>query len=360
MNAGVRARGAWALASSLVAAGCGSGSSAPNAPDQTEVVAPGIAPRLTLSSVVPAVGDRSAISFEWGAVPGASQYLLEIGRSSGATDVGVLETGSQASFTWNPAPVGSFFFRLRGRNAAGAGPPSGELQVDSPDPRDVIVGLFLGQGPLRTSSGNVGCFRPGTMSGWRRGTNLRIIASTGLNSTQMRGVEEAARQMEAATDGQLTATILRTEESNPLPSFNDITVAALSDETVNTLCRAVAGGCAIADRAGEFGTMRVVVRQGANDVTTAHEIGHAALGLCHMQAMPPDFGVNPIMSVAPDGNYHGRFGRLTEVELEAVKAVYAAGLRPGAALSDFRRAGLVSPILENASAHAGPGSLIVQ
>jgi hypothetical protein len=350
-----------ALASLLQGVGCGSGSSTPSAPDEPVAVAPQVATRLSLSSVVPAVGDRSAISFEWGAVPGASGYVLEIGRSSGATDVGVLETGSpQPSFTWTPAPVGSFFFRMRGRNAAGTGPASGEIHVDSPDPRDVIVGLFLGQGPLRTSSGNVGCYRPGTMSGWRRGTNLRIIASTGLNSTQMRGVEEAARQMEAATDGQITATILRTDESNPLPSFNDITVAALSDETVNTLCRAIAGGCAIADRAGEFGTMRVVVRQNANDQTTAHEIGHAALGLCHMQAMPPDFGVNPLMSVAPDGNYHGRLGRLTEVELEAVKAVYAAGLRPGAVLSDFRRAGLVSPTLENASAHTGPGSLIVQ
>jgi hypothetical protein len=350
MNAGVRARGVWALASLVAAAGCGSGSSAPNAPDQPEVVAPRIAPRLTLSSVVPAVGDRSAISFEWGAVPGASQYVLEIGRSSGATDLGVLDTGSQASFTWN----------LRGRNAAGTGPVSGELQVDSPDPRDVIVGLFLGQGPLRTSSGNVGCFRPGMMSGWRRGTTLRIIASTSLNATQMRGVEEASRQMEAATDGQLRATILRTDETNPLPSFNDITVAVLPDETVNTLCRAVAGGCAIADRAGEFGTMRVVVRQSANDQTTAHEIGHAALGLCHMQAVPPDFGVNPIMSVAPDGHYHGRLGRLTDVELEAVRAVYATDLRPGAGLSDFRQAGLVSPILESASARAGPAWLIVQ
>ena len=68
----------------------------------------------------------------WGAPPGSqpTSYVIEAGSTSGASNITVFDTGSAATgLTVNNVPPGTYFVRVRGRDAAGNGPASNEVTV---------------------------------------------------------------------------------------------------------------------------------------------------------------------------------------------------------------------------------------
>ena len=81
----------------------------------------------TLTSAV----SGSVVSLSWGAATGATSYVIDAGSVSGAADIGSFPMGGATSFS-GPAPPGTYFVRIRGVNAAGAGPPSNEVVVTVP------------------------------------------------------------------------------------------------------------------------------------------------------------------------------------------------------------------------------------
>jgi hypothetical protein len=71
-----------------------------------------------------------AVTFAWGAAAGATDYVAEAGSAPGLANLivaAVSGTGGTAM-----APSGTFFVRLRPRNACGVGPASNEVMVVVP------------------------------------------------------------------------------------------------------------------------------------------------------------------------------------------------------------------------------------
>jgi glucose/arabinose dehydrogenase len=69
-----------------------------------------------------------AVSLSWGAVENASGYVIEIGTSSGGTDISVPVSASTTAVSGAP-PSGTYFVRLRAQNACGLGVPSNQVTV---------------------------------------------------------------------------------------------------------------------------------------------------------------------------------------------------------------------------------------
>ena len=128
----------WLVAVSLAlwSVGCGSGTPTTPTPTSSPSPAPSPAPTppsCTLpaapTSLVASVSG-SRLSFTWSGPASSSTYVyvIGIGRSSGASDVDSksVDTGA-TSFAWTPAPTGTYFSRVRARNACGTGPASNEV-----------------------------------------------------------------------------------------------------------------------------------------------------------------------------------------------------------------------------------------
>jgi hypothetical protein len=95
----------------MLAVGAGSCSASPQVPAGLEVSVAG--PTVTLS---------------WAESPGAMAYLIEAGSAAGKADLAILNAGSKTSFTVD-APPGTYYVRLRGRNACGTSDASTEMVV---------------------------------------------------------------------------------------------------------------------------------------------------------------------------------------------------------------------------------------
>jgi hypothetical protein len=67
-------------------------------------------------------------SFSWPAAPGAASYVLEAGASPGSASLASLNVGAATGFSAT-ASAGTYYVRVRGVNACGAGAPSPEATV---------------------------------------------------------------------------------------------------------------------------------------------------------------------------------------------------------------------------------------
>ena len=89
-----------------------------------------------------ALGRRSIGAGGMNAVPGADQYIVEVGRSAGASDV-VVETVTTTSRQLSSLPTGELFLRVKAKNSVGTGAASPDFTLTVPDLKDVIEALFL-------------------------------------------------------------------------------------------------------------------------------------------------------------------------------------------------------------------------
>ena len=295
-------------------------------------------------SITPEIGRPNAVNFV--AVGGtlADRFQIEVGSTSGASDLGVFSFGAQKdnTFTWTPAPVGTLFARARAENAAGSSPWTQETKMLSVDPRHVIDALFLGQGPLQADV--PGCYQGGgAMKGWPPGTSISILVSSSLTEAQFAQVQRFASQLPVVTQGTLRATVRRSSQAGPTTEGdNEITIAVLPEQQVTAQCRGYSA-CAYGILSGHFlDHVSILVKEGVladNAWILPHELGHAALGLCHMHG--PD-GLKPASIMTGSGLFN-RPDEMEPMTLKAVEAVHKAGLTPGANRAQFVAAGLVDP-----------------
>jgi hypothetical protein len=91
--------------------------------------APGAPTGLTLTG-----NSGGTVSFVWGASSGSpTTYIVEAGSTSGAANLANSDLGSNATaFTATSVGRGTYFVRMRGKNACGTGAPSNELVVVVP------------------------------------------------------------------------------------------------------------------------------------------------------------------------------------------------------------------------------------
>jgi predicted phage tail protein len=77
--------------------------------------------------------NASAVTLAWDAASGATSYVIEVGSHSGATDLLISDTGhTSTSFTARGVAGGTYFVRVRARNACGTGDRSNEVVVNIP------------------------------------------------------------------------------------------------------------------------------------------------------------------------------------------------------------------------------------
>ena len=87
--------------------------------------APGPPPSLAFTVAGPVVSltwNRPAVGF-------STSYLVEAGNGPGQSNVVVFDTGTPATTLTATAPVGTYYVRVRARNACGAGLPSNEVVI---------------------------------------------------------------------------------------------------------------------------------------------------------------------------------------------------------------------------------------
>lgn len=72
----------------------------------------------------------STVTLVWGAASGQpSSYVLEAGSRAGAADLVVSDVGSATSTTATNVGAGTYFVRVRARNACGTGAASNEIAI---------------------------------------------------------------------------------------------------------------------------------------------------------------------------------------------------------------------------------------
>ena len=186
----------------LLMASCGGGSSSPT---PTASLA---SPTSLSVTIVPEVGNGNTATFAWTPASGSQSQSLEIGRSSGATDVAVISLGPSAStHTQGGLPVGVLYARVLASGSSGQkSSPSNEVLVGSYDARQIIDAAFFALGSLAVA-GNAGCARGGqVMDGFPTGTTMRIEGTTTLTADQATGLRDTAAQIGALTQGDQAAT----------------------------------------------------------------------------------------------------------------------------------------------------------
>lgn len=323
----------------ILLSGCGG--SAPSAPVL------GSAGGLS-ATVVLEVGNKNTATFAWTSGVGQGQ-TLEIGRSSGASDVAAIELGpAVTTHTQTALPIGVLYARVVATAGGTRAAPSNEVLVGSYDPRQIIDAALLGSGPLAVGD-NQGCARFGSvMDGFPLGTKLTIQGTTTLSVEQMTALRDTAAQVAALTAGNDSAEVVLvadpgSRDSNP--GQDRMLIRAATQAEVLEQCRCTnCVGCASSYFRGSTKTgmfIQVLSTNGAP--TVAHEIGHG-VGFCHIINAA---GINPpmTMGVTTDGLFspNGRLSKIDPVLATAMATAYKAGLKPGDPRPRFLSAGLVPP-----------------
>jgi hypothetical protein len=93
----------------------------------------------------------SSFTLQWTGIAGALAYVIEAGSSSGGTDLAVLDTGTNANSYTGTAPAGTYYTRVRARNACGSSGVSNEvvftIAAGPPGPGSGFTGQWLGLSP---------------------------------------------------------------------------------------------------------------------------------------------------------------------------------------------------------------------
>ena len=100
---------------------CGTGPASPDAMVAVGCSAPGPASPLTASVA------GSQVTLHWNAAPGATDFIVEAGTSSGSANVATIPAGGTSLVA--QAPAGTYYVRVRPRNACGSGWWSNEVVV---------------------------------------------------------------------------------------------------------------------------------------------------------------------------------------------------------------------------------------
>lgn len=216
---------------------------------------------------------------------------------------------------------------------------------------DVIEALFLGSGPLTLADGSHACPFTDYWKGFPRGTTVTVRVSSTVSEKVREAIKQALRQVPEATNGAIEATFELTEEANPMPGPNEVTLTFHPDP-VSQGC-IFDRGCIIhrfesKDRPGIFRSGRAVQAPDLPVNDYVHDVvGHGVIGMCHIDGKRICGAEKSLMSRGP-GVYSGETAvALTPLDISAAKAVFASPLSPGASRDDFIRHRLIDPALKD-------------
>ena len=245
-------------------------------------------------------------------------------------------------------------------NLAPGGAAGAMAAEDPPSPpgavaenADVIEALFLGSGPLTPADGSHACPLTDYWKGFPRGTTVKVRLSTTVSEKVREAIEQALLQVPEATTGAIDATFELTEDANPMPERNEVTLTFHPDP-VSQGC-IFDRGCIIhrfesTDRPGIFRSGRAVQAADLPVNDYVHDVvGHGVIGMCHIDARRICGPENSLMSRGA-GVFSGETAfELTALDLSAAKAVYGSPLDPGATRDDFIELRLIDPALSRSA-----------
>jgi hypothetical protein len=329
------------VATTIVACGGGGGSAGATASTQQPYpVARGLD-----FTIIPMVNNGTTVAFEWSG-SGASSYQLEIGSSSGASDVAVLDAAGATTYTWTSVPVGVFYARVRGRQATTLGAASNEVIVGSVDPRQMIDALIFGAGPLAVAGYPAGPLVGDRMEGWQPGAAFAVTLGQSVPTETATSVDKTVAQLGPATMGALSASVAsRGPDPLPSPGPGEVTVSVLGPDDLKDQCICTGCvGCAWHWVRGSFIQRgRILISTSAQPSAVAHELGHV-IGLAHIISAA---GVRPpfTMGFTTDGQYspNGQLNVLEPATIRMLEMLYGAGLTAGSTRGQFQAAGFVLP-----------------
>src|SRR5687768_11257377 len=156
-----------------------------------------------------------------------SSYIIEMGSTSGAADLGIHDTGGNGDFGILPnVRIGTTFARVKAVTNGVPSPPSNEVTFTVADYdgflKDFTEALLLGSGPLtpepdprHSPTTRFACPHTGTWSGWARGSTVRVRVSTRIAQERRDVMRAMVDQIGDATNGAIRAVFDTTEEEVP-------------------------------------------------------------------------------------------------------------------------------------------------
>jgi hypothetical protein len=211
----------------------------------------------------------------------------------------------------------------------------------------------LGSGPLTLTDGSHACPLTDYWKGFPRGTTVKVRLSTTVSEKVREAIEQALRQVPEATNGAIDATLELTEDANPMPEQNEVTLTFHPDPLSQGCI--FDRGCIIhgfesKDRPGIFRSGRAVQAADLPVNDYVHDVvGHGVIGMCHIDGRRICGPENSLMSRGA-GVFSGETAtELTPLDVAAAKAVYGSPLDPGATRDDFIKHRLIDPELSRSA-----------
>lgn len=149
-----------------------------SAPSNEVVVVAGSGPCMPPGAPTGFTGSVSmtTVTLTWNASVGAASYVLEAGSSPGASNIFSGDFGPQPSLSAS-APAGTYYLRVRGRNACGLSQPSNEI---------VLVVAYV----METFSGRAFCYGYNTFTMSQAGlVEAQFLTITGATSLNLRLID---------------------------------------------------------------------------------------------------------------------------------------------------------------------------
>lgn len=281
--------------------------------------------------------DSNTVTFTW--ISSEASFRLNIGTSSGASDILVADNIVGNTFTWtSPRTARAYYARVAAKRGDATSGFSDEQIITIVDVRNMIEAMYFHTGPM-SDGRETGNTRAGI---WADGTRLRVVVSSEAGELSRSTAQTFADQYAALVDNAITATSEMT--TDPMQTPGNFPQSALPEFTIGI--RRLAGFCgdgalACANYGPEpLGANRATITLelpgGLNQSATAHEMGHA-YGIGHVQT--PVTG-RPEFRFMMNSNASSE--QMTDAEKLAIRLARTAGLRAGATRAQAIGLGLVN------------------
>jgi hypothetical protein len=206
---------------------------------------------------------------------------------------------------------------------------------------DMIEAYLLKSGPMADTSAIPTCEKD-RLWGWSEDVrDVEIVFSPRLTAEQRKGILQPAAQFTEITGGNIRFRE-RTAELPAYPTYSAVTqrpqIGQILVQVIDDIRTFCSGASACSGHQQLVGPNRMgsaYIAVGPEAWGATHEMGHMLLRACHVAPGSP-VSQNSVMGAL------GYMTRFTDWEFDAMKEVYARGLRPGATRSDFVRVGLIN------------------
>jgi hypothetical protein len=283
----------------------------------------------------------NTIVFGWSG--SASSYRVQVGATSGASDILNVETTAQ-SYSWAaPRTATIYYARVVPVSGGQNGTASTELPVFTLDMRNVIDALFFGYGPMSDANGRA----PASSAAiWADGVTINLIVTDESGDVSLQAARTFAADYLAATSNFITINISTTSTRYTGVAYpSGIPANTVVIRVDNSICPQVGVIACAYYGPSPYGPGNSFVNLNAaptastpgGSVAIAHEIGHA-FGLHHLKMDSSArqefrFLLNPTLVTQ----------QLSTVEKDAIAAARAGGMRAGWTRAQALAAGLVLP-----------------